>query len=1105
MTYIKSIELENFKSFAGRTKFDFIKGFNIIAGANGSGKSNIVDALLFVFGESSKKEMRSELLSDLIFNGGKHLKEAEFAKATVTLDNSNNEFKGYEEKEISISRKIDRSGKSVFRINGKASTREEIVNLLSQIKMNSNNFNIVPQGKILSIATVPPEEKLSIIKSLAGIDVFEEKRDKAMSELKKVEENISTIQTVQNEKKKLLDELESEKKKADEYKQLSEKVRILSVKSLLLKKKKLSDNYDSIQKELSSLQEEKERIKKEMDDGTQRLLRLREEIQRINEEAGSAGEAKILEKEREAANARAELERTELLIKTDREQLERIQETLSSLEESEAEAKRILDQEREEIAKVDARMNELLVKKKEISEKLNEIRRIAEEKKQNEEKLNQINKKIYEDKLLLVDFPKALELQDRLSDIRRRIDEYTENKNKLTVEFTEMKPLVDRARSEVEREEQLVLILKERTEREKEELNSHNRSFSVVEKLKSNIGGILGTVETLFRVKSDQHVVAVFNAIGRRREFIVVDTVDSANKAIQFLKEMKLGAFTFIPLDQIQHQGVLEKPKEEGIVDFLINLVDFDPSVEPAMRFVFSDTLLVDNFENARKLIHNFRMVTLDGTVFEKAGTIYGGYAHEYSGTELINRYTQDQEELNNHLQVLNSLKAEASDGEARLSSLMMSIKALDQQLLDLNNERKRLEAEASKFSGSESEITHRIDELEREKKLIEEALSKFSKESDGSLEKELEEINKETTELEVRAANSRSRMENIMKFDLNNILRRKQDLLKEKTRFEEEISEQEKKIGEIKEKLKTIESSLREKSAALEEMRRRRDELEKEISKGDKQKEEMAASVEKINEKIDAVTVKQAEAKAKLDVVLEELAKYDTSGIEAGEESLEAVQRQLSENQNKLNSFGPVNELALNRYNEVLEEFNNYNSQLLKLEEEKTKILSVIKEIDDNKLSVIKSTLGSLNQVFDYVFHSISNGNARLDFENQDDPLNSGIEIHVDLPNKKVHTIHGLSGGELSIVSISLIIAISKYVNAQFYVLDEVDAALDQSNSERFSSLIKTYSADTQFIVISHNETTLINADRAYGVMMDENGISKVVSINISEKSKKS
>ncbi len=1056
MTYIKSIELENFKSFAGNTKFEFIKGFNIIAGANGSGKSKVVDALLFVFGESSKKEMR----------------------------------------------KIDRSGKSIFRVNGKASTREEIINLLSEIKMNTNNFNIVPQGKILNIATSTPEEKLSLIKSLAGIDIFEEKRDKAMSELKKVEENISTIQTVQNEKKKLMDELEKEKKRADEYKSLQYQLKELNSKVLTLKERKLRENYDNIKKELDGLIEETRSIEKQMDEFDKEVYRLNEEIQIINKEAGSEGEAKILEDERALQRASAEIDRLETDIKASKEQIHRINESLRSLQEEEDSANSNLKKELERVEEINRKLNESLIEKNNLEKEINDINKNLKFKHEAEERLNKLNDLIYQYKTALGNFPKILESQEKINQINLSIDKLKKDKDNLIIKVSNLKPRIDEIKSSIKKEQQIIALLNDTISTERSEMNTQNKSISVISRLKEQINGIFGTVETLFTIKNNDYADAIYSALGRRREFIVVDTVDTVNKSIEKIKELKLGMFSFIPLDKIVYQEVGKKPDEEGAVDYLINLVEFDPKFGPAIKFAFSDTLLVSDFNNAKRLIGKFRMVLPDGTVFEKTGTIYGGFLQSRNISDLIKRYNEHQEELNRYNKLLEELNSELMQLNADMSSSMISINSIDQQIKQLLNEKSEIERNILNLPKDESEAIKKLGEFEKERDEIIEKIKNISVLSDSEIRSKLDRLINNINELNLALSEARNRADSIRKFELANIEKRKQELERELKRFEDSIKEEEKKLEENNDLVNKLKDSLKRKSEHLDELRKRRDQLTSKINQLGKDKIDKSEHLRKLNEKINQYNVKLAEAKAKLDVVLEEMLKYEIKDVQISEdETLENLQKLLNTTQGKLNNFGPINELAANKYDEVMAQFNEYNDQLLKLNQEKEKIVNVIKDIDEKKLSAINETLGTLNQVLDYVFHSITNGSAMLKFENLEDPLNSGLEIYIDLPNKKIHSIHGLSGGELSIVALSLIIAISKYVNAQFYVLDEVDAALDQNNSARFSSLIKTYSEDTQFIVISHNETTLINADRAYGVMIDENGISKVVSIDISEK----
>ncbi|MCL4391542.1 hypothetical protein M1112_02495, partial [Candidatus Parvarchaeota archaeon] len=218
---------------------------------------------------------------------------------------------------------------------------------------------------------------------------------------------------------------------------------------------------------------------------------------------------------------------------------------------------------------------------------------------------------------------------------------------------------------------------------------------------------------------------------------------------------------------------------------------------------------------------------------------------------------------------------------------------------------------------------------------------------------------------------------------------------------------------------------------------------------------------------------------------------------------TLERITKELNSITSKISSFGPINELAVKTFNETQQQYDEFEGKLLKLNEEKSRIMAIISEIEQKKLESFMKTLSDINTMFTKVFNSITGGKAELVPEDPQNVFSSGLDIAIDLPNKKVRNVRGLSGGELSVVAISLIMALSKYTDAVFYVLDEVDAALDSINAGNFSALVKAYSVSSQFIVISHNETTLINADVIYGVTMNNEGVSRVVSVKMPEQGK--
>ena len=1106
MTYIKQIELENFKSFAGHIKFDFVNGFNAIAGANGSGKSNIIDSLLFVFGGSSKKEMRSDVLTDLIFNGGKNGRPAEHAKVNVILDNSNKDFKNIEDNEVSISRKVDKNGKSVYRISGKASTREEVLNTLAMVKFRQDGFNIIPQNRILEVIGSTSEDRLNLINDISGISIFEDKKSKAMNEMKKVEDNISKIETILNEKKKMMDQLEKEKTKAVEFQELKKKQRELMSKQSYLKKQNAYRDLEAVSEKLKEMQKGNESLSSEIDSINLRLKRINDELDNINTKAEAEGEKEIAESEKRTKELDAELARLDAVLKNDEEQLKNIISSISELSKSYEDMKSQIKKEEEEKAKLEEKMQQLNSKKMSLIEADFKFENYLKNKEELERKIYDHEKKIYELRVVIADYPKVAQIEEELTKLEERKLEIDKKIKELTISFSSMKPEIDRLKNQSKRESDSIYLLREQLLNQRNMLSSQNKVIEVVSKLKKEIQGVHGAVSELFSLKDEKYNIPVMRSIGRRSDFIVVENEEVARRCIEKLKSEKSGFYTFLPISAIKYNYNFTDLKENGVIDYVINLVSFTQTYSNAMKFVFGDTVLVDSFDSAKKLINKFRMVLLDGTVFERAGTISGGH-FEVPNVLNINRKISD---INKEIQEKSHLKEkideELIEKESLLNSTMSEIK-LQQKLLDeIKIDIEKLSKERGKFTGTESEISEKIRNLENEVIQFKSELSDIeSKKPEASNHrKDIESLEREVNELQVKIATSGNRLSTVLLSEISNIEKRLNQLEKEKDKFEREIENVENAIKDSQESYEKARKELANKSDKLVMLRKRRTELMSSLSTLQKEREQLYSKSQGLGNEINNLKVREAELRVKFETAEEEYKKYKADGIEPTEEDkLDKISKDLNSLNSKIDSFGPINELALNKFMETEKQYDEFSGKLVKLNEERERIMVVISEIEQKKLESFNKTLSEINSIFTKVFNSITGGNAALVPEDHEDVFPSGLDISVDLPNKKVRNIRGLSGGELSVLAISLIMSLSKYTGAIFYVLDEVDAALDSINAGNFSALVKAYSATSQFIIISHNETTLINADVIYGVTMNSEGISKVVSVKMPEQSK--
>ncbi len=1108
MTYIKEIDLDNFKSFSGHVKFTFINGFNIVAGANGSGKSNIVDAILFVLGGSSKKEMRSEVFTDLIFNGGKAHNPAEYTKVNIIFDNSDKTFQNFEENEVSISRKVDKSGKSVFRINGKASTKEEILNILSIIKVRQDSFNIIPQGKIERITNSSSEEKLSIINDISGISVFEEKKAKSMNEMKKVEDNISKIETVLNEKKKLMDKLENEKKRALEFKELKNEQILMGAKRALMRKNSALDALNSALKateeaenKLHGILSEKESIRKQISDA-------REEVNEINTRAESEGEKEISESEKKSKELDIELSKLRSVLNTDNEQLERLEETLTEVKGSIKDTSEESKREDLSITSLKEELDKLGGKRHELVEATLEADKLIREKDALEKKLGETNQKVYEYKLALSNYPKSAELQSRLSEVNARKSKLESEYKEMTFKFSDLKPQVDKLRSDIKTESDTVYWLKERLLNQKSSIASRNKAVDASEKLKKEVHGVHGTVNELFSIKNDKYIDAIQRSIGNRGDFIVVDDDTIASRCIQKLKLEKLGSFNFIPLNKIVHSELGQKPDMGFVIDYTVNLVSFDDKFSNAMKFVFSDTLLVESFESAKSMIAKYRMVTVDGTILERTGVISGGYREVVNFSEMNKKYKELLKEMDEHTALKEKYETELTEKEPLLTYFMSMVKAYEKDLADIREDAKSIGQELSSFAGSESDITDAIGRLESEKLSMEEKLRGLESRKIERVDNkhEIEALDRDINSMQIKLGTATSKVETLLRSELNNLLKREAELEKERQKFTVDITRTEDRIKQDEKELETVTSDLNRKSGELVNLRKRRDTLQKQAGELEINLSKLDDNLNKVQTEVNIFKVKEAELRVKFETMEEEFNRHAVEGITIDEkDTLQTIEKKLSSLDSKVASFGPINELALETFNKTMQEYSVDTEKLTKLNEEKERILSVIKDIESKKLEAFMKTLSDINEVFSSVFNSITGGKAELVPDNPEDVFKGGLDIKVDLPNKKVHNVRGLSGGEKSILSIALILSISKYIDVPFYVLDEVDAALDSINSSKFSGLVEAYSKRTEFIIISHNEATMLNADVIYGVTMSQEGVSKAVSVKMPKEKLKS
>ncbi len=1031
-TYIKWMELSGFKSFNKAIRIKFNKGVSCIIGPNGSGKSNIIDAICFVLGKSKKKELRTESFSHLIFTGKQG--KAKAAKVKICFDNSKRIFP-IDEDEIVIERVVKENGKTFYRLNGKLTTKQEVLSLLSYANVRSDGYNIILQNEVIKFVNIHSEEIREIIKEIANIKVFEEKVHKANLELNKVENKIREVNIKIREKENFLKELEKEKERAKKWEELRKKLKILK-HSLLVKEIEIAEGEkEKINKELKKIEEKILKLKEEKGKIESNINEIEKGIEEIEKELKEKGEDRYREVKKMLSEESNKLNKTLL-------QIERI---TNSIKEGKERIKRIEEnmKENEEIInKINEEKNSLLKKRealnKEISSVSSKVKFAYSKIKYND--IEEIDRKI---KKLI----KEKEAIEKYKKLHPKLKEEEEKEKKLKSEIEEMKREIENIELEVNNKNKKIFVLESKISKER-----------VIGKLKE-IANVYGYLKDLFKITSNKE--AILSLLYSKLKYVVVEDVEDAIKCINYLKERKLGRKTFIILRKI--------PKRESE---LSKFIVCNEKFKPIFDFFLHGYKISDKLED--------KSVTKEGIIVNNF-IVTGGYIKEeltLENLELLNELKKEVEELRKKKEELyNKL---LSKKEA-LGFVTMTISKIKEELLTCKD-------------GNVEEVESKIKELKKKKEELLNILEKIEEEQE--LVKEIDNLRREKQEIEVKISSLEAKLR-IIERDNKELKNTQKALKKEIVKNEEKLKQLLKEKERIGKKIKELKKEESKLSKEVEKLIKRKDELNKKVIKESSKKYDIEIEIAKIQERANNMKIKLAEINAKINSLKEQEKEFESIPILQG--SYGELKSKYEATYKQIESFGPVNMKALEIYNKIENEVNFLKERVSKLEEEKEKVLNLIAEYEKKKVSEFLNKFNELRINLEEVYSILSpGGEIDLKLLNEDDPLESEIELIARPKGKRVNSINSLSGGEKTMIAIAIIFALQKFKPAPFYVFDEIDAALDKDNSDRLAKFIKVNSKDKQFIIITHNDAIMAVADYLYGVSMKENGESKIVGLKL-------
>lgn len=1166
--YIKQLEVDNFKSFANKIDIPLLKGFTTISGPNGSGKSNIIDSILFALGLSTSRTLRAEKLFHLIST---HTKRNE-ATVKVTFGETGDEHGG---QDFSVARKIKKSSQgynSIYYLNDKVATLTEIHGILEKHNITPNSYNVMMQGDVTSITNCSALDRRRMIDEIAGIADFDRRIDQATSELETVEQRVEKSSLILGEVDIRLEQLKEEREVALKYQKLKdEKVelegQINTVKFFDIKRN-LEKAHENIL-EFAKKKKEEEVKHKDLDE---RLTLIKAKHQEISNLVREKGEAQQIEIKKQAEETKGSIERKQSAMNYADKQ---IHDGLKGIENSkngiEVQKKKIEDTElkiqlkKDEIKGIEGNLSERKAELKKILEEMTGLNQTAD---QHIEKRNQLRKELEslqdkENNLIKEKLPLESELKSlekELSDAREQLEKFSDFKKN----FFSNKDLISTQVEVLKREmddlkivQQNVMHDLDTTKNEVSDLNYNvqmaYRKVSTMEAQKNaaeeaNFGR---AIETVMNAKlkgvhaplvklgkvDKEYSTALEIAIGGRMTHVVVDDEHVGSVAIELLKSSNAGRATFIPLNKLKScPSKLPLPKEKGVVDYAINLIDFDDKYLNAFFYAVGDTLVVENLESAKKLMGKYRVVTVDGEIIEKSGSMTGGSVRK-SGLKFSQNDDEELDKFKSKLKEMERQQAELEGKRVALEKKLETVRTdysntmteYNKANMELANLVKNSEAnealiaqktefialsepkveqiskQLDKMEENHVDLTSKIQDLQEEVETVEKLINdedlKDLKEKTESVEFEIKRLstnlnnaNNDLNEFgrEIAFFNGliETREEEIKNIEKNNVI-----LEKDKLTYSAEIVV-------LKEKLEDLEKQIEEITEKLGELLKQRDEINGELLDLEKQKHLHSSDIERIAEQIESFKARRRELEPQLTTAREEL---ENSGVEVNKLepvtiSIEEITSKISRLEKRMEDLGLVNMRALTAYDDVLARQVELKAQIETLSTERKQILERMQGYEQLKKETFMKTYNNINENFKEIFHRLSDGEGTLVLENESDPLAGGLTIEAQPRDKKKQRLESMSGGEKSLTALAFVFSVQRYMPAPFYAFDEVDMHLDGINVEKLSEMIKYQSENTQFIVVSLRKPMIESANRTIGVTQKEKGITRVTGVKLRE-----
>lgn len=1184
--YLDKVEIHGFKSFGDAVKLTIPKGITGVIGPNGSGKSNVSDAIRWVLGEQSAKSLRGSKMEDIIFAGTEKRKSLGYAEVALTIKNPDQKM-AIDYAEVVVKRRVYRSGESEYFINGSSCRLKDVQELFMDTGVGKEGYSIIGQGQIDRVLSSKPEERRTLFEEAAGIYKYKMRRQEAERKLDKQRENLTRLQDIIGEIETRIEPLQIEAEKTTQFLKLKEELKIAEVNIFIREMDRLEDEVKALTEKIENVHEE---LNNQYHQQEAQLVEI-EAVKSQRDQTYKASEAMIekiseLEKEKERRHNQIALNEekvssTERLLEqihqdqkaqlldhqNKKEKLSFLETKRTALEIEKASKESIIKQEEAQIQKLASDLDNLLGQidrsKMALHQKMREIdlldadiqkndgleSQLEFRKEQIKEQIARMNSEIqHQEVSCLLAQKKQKEVQSQLEALKTSRETLNTSKEQFMQKKMQLEKNMATITQNIIQTERQLKWLQHIKEENEGYFGSVKQVLNVTRQDKAKWKGIIGVVGELLEVPQ-KYEIAIVTALGGAIQNIVTASENDAKNMITVMKQRGIGRVTFLPMDTVKPSTPIHEEHlkiEKGYLGLAYELVKYDKAYHHIISSLLGRIVIVDDMHNASRIArqygYKYKLVTLQGEVFNSGGSLSGGSTKNQSNN-LFSR-TRELKEAEEKLNLLRSqkledetvLKSVSYELETKLSALEKVVHS--EELLKQQEQQYELEVEKNNHSLSLNKENQL--QLINERNSIEEHLEEMNKGKEEVVKKLTmikESILKDEGaifDLEEKMKTSRNEKEQFEKnltekrIGLSTTMQNIQYMLEQIQELEEVINNHDTKKAQLKETIQKYETEIIHLKQQSTEIAKQIEIDEKWIEEAQNQRKIYEAKKIELEQKEKILNEVANDLSQKVNLLKEEkyrlenkkessLLQKQTWGNNMWEQyemtynhalnykkedvPMNEYKKQAVDLKSRIKAIGNVNVNAVEEYQETKKRYEFLTTQQTDIEKAANALVEMIEKLMQEMKEIFRAQFTLIAHNFSEVFKELfGGGEAYLELVDEENILESGIEIIAKPPGKKLQNMSLLSGGERTLTAISLIFGILKLKPSPFCVLDEIEAALDDANVIRFADYLEKLSSETQFIVITHRKGTMEHAHTLYGVTQQERGVSTILSIQLDD-----